>query len=187
VVSSIPTSTSNSSGIGTTLLDQKGVDVAGTINEEAATGIGQFLTGSQQGTTSTTNGKALGLQIRVTATAPGSYGTISFTSGVADLVKNYVNTQTDGFTGALATAVNGFQDNINDLQGSITDLETQLTAQQQALTDQYAQLEATVSQLRSAGAGLAALGLTVTSPSSNASSSASSSSSSSSSSGTPGG
>lgn len=166
VVSSIPTSTGNTSGIGDTILDQKGVDVAGTINGETATGIGQFLTGSQTGSGPASKGKAFGLQIRVTATTPGSYGSIAFTSGAADIVKNYINTQTDGFTGALTTAVTGFQDSIKDLQSSIDDLEARITDHQTSLRQQYADLETTIAQIKSSSSSLATLGALTTSSSS---------------------
>ena len=158
VVSSVSTGTANSSGIGDTLIDQKGLDVAGTINGEAATGTGQFLTGSQAGGGGAAKGQALGLQLRITATTAGSYGTISFTSGAADQIKNYVNTQTDGFTGALTTGVQGFQSAIDDNQSSIDDLEARLKDVEAGLRQQYASLEATVSQIKSTSSSLLQIG-----------------------------
>ncbi|MCX7924348.1 MAG: flagellar filament capping protein FliD, partial [Fimbriimonadales bacterium] len=80
VVSNQAASSSNS-GIGTTAINAQGQDVAGTINGEAATGRGQFLTGNSD------NPNTAGLQIRVTATAPGTYGRVHFTRGVADQVR----------------------------------------------------------------------------------------------------
>ena len=148
----------NSTGIGTTLLDQKGLDVAGTINGEQATGTGQFLTGSQAGGSGIAKGQALGLQLRVTATTPGNYGTVAYSSGVADIAKNYVNTQTDGFTGALTTAAQGLQDFIDSNNQNITDLELQITTLQSSLQEQYATLELTVSQLKSTSSSISALG-----------------------------
>ncbi len=58
-------------GIGTVARSDAGVDVAGTIGGETAGGSGQTLTGNQAG------GAANGLAIKVTATAAGSYGTVS--------------------------------------------------------------------------------------------------------------
>jgi flagellar hook-associated protein 2 len=158
VASNIAAGTSGSTGLGTALQTQQGVDVAGTINGEVATGTGQFLVGSQAGGGGVAKGQALGLQIRVTATAPGSYGAITFSSGTADQIKNYVNTQTDGFTGALTTGVQGFQASIDDNNTSISDLEAALTVEQTNLQQQYATLEATVSQIKSTSTSLLQIG-----------------------------
>ncbi|HLK61551.1 MAG TPA: flagellar filament capping protein FliD, partial [Chthonomonadaceae bacterium] len=165
-----------SSGIGTTVTDQHGTNIVGTINGEAATGNGQFLTGTLQG------GQANGLEVRVTATTPGSYGTISYTSGIADGLKNFLNTQTDPFSGVLTTAVNSMKDNVTSIQSDITNLETQITNDQSRLQEQFTAMETAVAQLKAAGQGLAGLGV-VTSSSTGTGSSSSSSSSGSSSSG----
>ena len=79
VVSSASIGT-DTSGVGTTPQEVQGVDVVGTINGESATGIGQFLTGSQIAGNYGANGQALGLQLRVTATSPGNYGNVVYTS-----------------------------------------------------------------------------------------------------------
>jgi flagellar hook-associated protein 2 len=163
VSSDTSSATPNSAGIGTTLLDQKGIDVAGTINGEAATGNGQFLTGSLLGTSTAPKGLALGLQIRVTATTAGNYGSVSFTSGVADVAKHFVDTQTDGYTGALTTAVAGLQSGIDDNKSSIADLESRLTDIQASMTAQYASLEATVSLIKSSSVSIAQIALPATS------------------------
>ncbi|HLJ55613.1 MAG TPA: flagellar filament capping protein FliD [Chthonomonadaceae bacterium] len=158
VQSNVDSSTANSTGIGTALVDQKGQDVAGTINGEVATGTGQFLLGSQAGGNGIAKGQALGLQLRVTATAPGSYGTITFSSGVADQLKNYVNTQTDGFTGALTTSAQGLQDSIDDNKKNISDLEASITTMQADLQQQYATLESTISQIKSTSTSIGQIG-----------------------------
>ncbi len=164
VISSIPDGgAGNTSGIGTTALDQKGVDVAGTINGEASTGIGQFLTDSLKGSNGSPNGRALGLQLRVTATAPGTYGTVTFTSGVANQVNAYINTQTDSFSGALTTAVAGLQSNIDDIHQAITDLESNIKDHQTTLQQQFTAMEVAVARIKSASAGLSQLGITASS------------------------
>lgn len=161
VKSSIPTTTLNTSGIGTTVLDQKGTDIIGTINGEPATGYGQFLTGSLRGTNGGTNGKALGLQLRVTATAPGSYGTVQFTSGAADVLQNYITSLTDVYSGTLSSAANSLDENIKDLQASITDMGDRLKNEETVLRDRFAAMETAVAQIKSSSAGLAQLGVTI--------------------------
>ncbi|HZP84201.1 MAG TPA: flagellar filament capping protein FliD [Chthonomonadaceae bacterium] len=161
VVSGIPAA-ADSSGIGTTIVDVKGQDVAGTINGEAATGVGQFLTGSLKGASGASNGRALGLQLRITATAAGSYGTVAFTSGVADILKNYITTQTDAFTGALTVSANSVQDNINDIQDSINAIDEQLKDEEQNLRLKFTAMESAVAKIKAASAGLAQLAVQTT-------------------------
>lgn len=164
----------NTSGIGTANLEAHGQDVQGTINGESATGVGQFLTGSQLSSNiNPVKGQAYGLQLRVTATTAGSYGNVVFTQGAADLVKNYANSQTDQFTGGLTTATNSLQDNINDLQSNITDLEARLVDEQARLQEQFTFMETSVASIKAAGAGLASLGISTLSSSSSSSSSSS--------------
>jgi flagellar hook-associated protein 2 len=160
----------NSSGIGTTPQTVTGTDVQGTINGEQATGNGQFLTGSLQGSNGANNGQALGLQVRVTATQPGSYGNIVYTSGVADALKNYINVETDPYSGVLTTAVSDFQTQYNDLQTNIDDIEAQITSDQQLWQEQFTNMETTLSNLKAASAGLAAFGGGTTTTSSGTSS-----------------
>jgi flagellar hook-associated protein 2 len=174
VVSSAPASAS-STGIGTTIQQVSGQDVAGTINGEVATGHGQFLTDTQQGTNGVGQGRAVGLEVRVTATQPGTYGTVSFTSGVADMLKNFLNTQTDPITGALTLAVNQMQTQYQDDQQAINDIEANIALQEQMWLQEFTNMEQVVSNLRASSAGLAMFGASLL-PSSSASSSGSSAS-----------
>jgi flagellar hook-associated protein 2 len=161
----------DTSSIGTTPTEVQGVDVVGTINGETASGIGQFLTGSQTAGVSGTNGLALGLQLRVTATAAGNYGTMVYTSGVADVVKNYITGQTDAYTGALTTAVAGLQTQIDGDTSDIADIEARLTDEQTTLQQQFTAMEVAVAQIKAASSGLAALGVSASSSSSSSTSS----------------
>lgn len=150
----------DTSGVGTLFQERKGVDVVGTINGETSIGVGQFLTGSQNGGTPGSKGSALGLQLRVAATISGDYGATTFTSGVADVIKNYITGQTDGYTGALTQAVTSLQTNITDYQTNIDSIEASLKAEQAFLKSQFTAMEVAVAQLKSASAGLATLGIT---------------------------
>ena len=147
----------NTSGIGTTAKHFQGADVVGTINGEAATGVGQFLTGSQIAGNVGANGKALGLQLRVTATSAGNYGSVVYTTGVANVVKNYITSQTDTYTGALSTAVSGLQTSIDDYQHNIDDIEIRLKDEATRLKSQFTAMEVSIAQIKSASAGLAGL------------------------------
>ncbi len=162
ITSSIPAGPT-SSGIGTGILDIKGLDVAGTINGEAASGVGQFLTGSLLGATPATNGQALGLQLRVTAATAGTYGTVNFSSGIADQTKNYISAQTDPYNGALTTGINGQGTNVTDLQANIASIETQVTADQETWRAQFTAMEVAVANIKSGAAGLSSLGANISS------------------------
>lgn len=154
VVSSVPAGTT-STGIGQTIQVQSGLDVIGTINGETATGNGQFLLGSQQ--IGSVKGSAYGLQVRVTATTPGSYGNVVFTSGTADLLRNYGNTQTDVYVGTLTTAVSGLGTNIKDLQASIDDLEARVVDEGMNLRARFTAMEVAVSRIKASTASVASL------------------------------
>lgn len=147
----------NTSGIGRTILDAKGQDVAGTINGETATGNGQTLSGSQQGINGVGGGQALGLQLRITATTAGSFGSVVFTSGVAHQAVNYVNSQSDPFSGVLTTAASSFQTQYADDQTAISDIESYVADQQVYLSQVYSAMENAVSTLKSSSSGLSAL------------------------------
>lgn len=159
-VSSAIAGASDSSGLGTSVLVAQGQDVQGTINGESATGIGQFLTGSQFGAGNVSNGKALGLQLRVTVTAAGDYGAVTFTNGVASTVKNYITSLTDGFKGVLTTAAGELQNSIDDYQKNIDDIEARLKDEETTLRQQFTAMEVAVVQIKQSSAGLAQLALT---------------------------
>lgn len=141
-----------SSGIGTAVLSGTGQDVEGTINGESATGNGQFLTGNQTG------GQADGLQLRVSANAPGSYGTVKYTSGIAGYADNYVTQAVNPTDGTITNAVNNINTEITADQAEITQIESEVTAEQTFLNNEFTAMETSVAQLKSAGAGLASLG-----------------------------
>ncbi|MCS7208873.1 MAG: flagellar filament capping protein FliD, partial [Fimbriimonadales bacterium] len=141
---------SNNSGIGTTAINAEGQDVAGTINGEPATGRGQFLTGNND------NPNTAGLQIRVTATAPGTYGRVHFTRGVADQVRLFARQATDIVNGDIQTATNTLRDQISAIDRQIEAIREEVNRRQQMLREQFARMERAISQMQSQGARLAA-------------------------------
>lgn len=158
VVSSAPAA-ANSTGIGTTIQQVSGQDVQGTINGEVCTGNGQFLTDTQLGTNGVGQGQAVGLEVRVTATQPGSYGTVSFTSGIADMVKNFLSSQTDPVTGALTLVVNQMQTQYQNDQQSINDIEAKIAMEEQMWLQEFTNMEQVVANLKASSAGLSAFGV----------------------------
>lgn len=141
---------SNNSGIGTTAIKAEGQDVQGTINGEPATGRGQFLTGNSD------NPNTAGLQIRVTATTPGTYGRLHFTRGVADQVRLFARQVTDVVNGDIQNATNTLRDQMNAIDRQIESIREEVTRRRLMLREQFARMERAISQMQSQGARLAA-------------------------------
>jgi len=158
VVSDKEASSSNS-GIGTTPINAEGQDVAGTINGEAATGRGQFLTGNNE------NPNTAGLQIRVTATAPGTYGVVHFTRGVADQVRLFARQATDIVNGDIQNATNTLRDQMSAIDRQIESIREEIGRRQMMLREQFARMERAISQMQSQGARLAAFASSLPRPS----------------------
>lgn len=141
VVSNLEAS-SNNSGIGTTELQAVGLDVAGTINGELATGNGQILTGDDL------NEYTAGLALLVTATAPGTYGTVTFTRGIASSVSDAVAALTDPTTGALTEQDKQLQAQIDDLDAAMERIQETVTRRGDELKRRFAQLESLIASLQ---------------------------------------
>lgn len=142
----------NSNMIGLTIKSgSAGLDVAGTIGGQAATGIGTRLTGT---------GDAEGLQIDVAGGVTGVRGTVSYSKGVAQ----QLNTLIDGFLasdGVLTQRINDFNERIDSitekrerLNEKLENLETRLRAQFLAMDTMVGQMRATSDFLSSQLASL---------------------------------
>ncbi len=94
-------------------------------------------------------GKTNGLQLLITGTTKGSYGTALISAGVASFGDSFVTAETDGYTGNLTQATSTAQKTYNDIGQTISDLETRVTAYQAQLQQEFNHLEAVVGQLKS--------------------------------------
>jgi flagellar hook-associated protein 2 len=125
-----------------------GLDVAGTINGEVATGVGQILTGNN-GNTNTA-----GVRIQVTLTeneldSDENEGTITITKGLATLADELLARYTDSNTGTIAYQANSLQKQIDDIQNQIDDQEERLAKRQEDLYTQYTALEQALANFQS--------------------------------------
>ncbi|MDW8320008.1 MAG: flagellar filament capping protein FliD [Armatimonadota bacterium] len=145
------TAASNNSGIGTTAISVQGQDVAGTINGEPATGDGQFLTGNSGNATTD------GLQIRVTATAPGVIGTVTVTRGIADRVFQLIQRFTDSVNGALTEESKTVQQQIDEIKQRISAFDEAMQRRAQDLRAQFTRMETALNKMRSEAQRLAAI------------------------------
>ena len=128
-----------------------GLDVAGTINDEAATGVGQFLTGVVE------NQNTGGLQLQITATAPGSFGSIQIFDGLAKRLDTSLRGITDIVDGVIQTEISSLQTGVDDLQDAIDDREEALARQEIRLRKQFTRMEIAIGQLQTQQSALASL------------------------------
>lgn len=146
---------SGTSGIGTTTVTQAsfggeagtgtgvaGADVAGTINGEAATGVGQMLSGNSG------NENTDGLRIRVGAQSPGSYGSVKLTRGLACGLGDYLDFITRAGTGTVNNAQKSLQTMMKDIDTSVTDMEARVAAKRERLVMQFAAMEAALGKMQ---------------------------------------
>jgi len=142
---------SNNSGIGTTRLEVRGQDVAGTINGEPATGDGQFLTGNSGNATTD------GLQVRVTATTPGVIGTVTVTRGIADRMFQLIQRFTDSINGALSDETKTIQQQIDEIKQRISAFDEAMQRRANDLRAQFTSMENALNKMRSQAQYLTAL------------------------------
>jgi flagellar hook-associated protein 2 len=123
-----------------------GTDVAGTIDGQAATGSGQYLSLSDA------TDPADGLVLRVTTpgiTSPTALGTVDYAPGMAESLANLAEQSTISPAGQIADTISGLKNTLTNVTGQIA-LQQQLVSTQQAtLTQEFTHLEETLSQLSS--------------------------------------
>jgi flagellar hook-associated protein 2 len=138
-------------GVGSLGTVYQGVDVQGTINGEAATGNGQFLTGA------TTASNVKGVQIQYTGTALGLVGNVKFSRGVGEITKDLVSTMTDSVNGLITATDNGFTSQIDDIEDSIATMRERMTAKESLLRQQFLRMETAISELQQQSARLSSM------------------------------
>ncbi len=128
-----------------------GLDVAGTIAGQAATGVGQFLTGAS------TNTVANGLQIQYSGTTTGNVGSINFTSGLNGTLNNLLNSYTDFSNGITVTTAKSVRDQADSIQTQIDAINKRADDKATELRNQFAAMESRIADLQSQGQRLSAL------------------------------
>ncbi|MBN1626769.1 MAG: flagellar filament capping protein FliD [Deltaproteobacteria bacterium] len=120
-----------------------GLDVAGTINGEAATGKGQYLTGD--------DGEANidGLVIKYSGSTTGTIGNIKFTVGAAELFDRALFNITDSYEGYVAFKQDSLSERISDLEDRIEQMEARLEQKRETLTARYTAMEMALSKMQS--------------------------------------
>lgn len=128
-----------------------GLDVAGTINGETATGNGQFLTGNAG------NSHTDGLQIQYTGTATGTIGSTGYSRGVTSMASFKLESLTDAVNGLLTSVDQSMTTQIEDLDSRIADIQKNLELRESTLRLKFAAMESAISRMNSQGSQLAAI------------------------------
>jgi flagellar hook-associated protein 2 len=121
----------------------------GTINGEAATGLGNLLT--------STTGDAKGLAVTVQASGPGDYGSVVFTRGVGTLVDDLLTFLTDATDGVVSTATKAVDDEVAAYEESITRTEESVTSEMTRMRNQFNAMEVALGKLQNQSGQLASL------------------------------
>jgi flagellar hook-associated protein 2 len=152
IVTSIPSSAFAIIGLATGA-GSEGVNVEGTINGEAANGVGQFLTGKEGNDTTD------GLKLEVTLTSDqlgdGSEGTITLSRGVASNLNSLLQSITMTGDGLLDRRIKSYQGQVDNLQSRIAAFDERLVFRRQRLLLQFQRMEEVLGQLNAQGDYLA--------------------------------
>jgi hypothetical protein len=141
----------DSTGLGVTAALERtatGINVAGTIGGQAATGIGQLL--------SATAGAPKGLTVHIGVGVTGAAGTVTYGGGVTGAVSNLLGA-TGPATVSLADSISTVNVKKAMYNEQIAHIEQRLTRTEQRLRRQFAQLETSLALLRSQGSRLNAI------------------------------
>lgn len=139
------------SGIGTTGINAVGLDVQGTINGEAATGEGQYLT-ADDGTS------VEGVKIRFTGSAPGTGELTVGADGFFVKSEALLDDILDPVSGLIKGRLDTLNTNIEDIDDRVDTLEDQLEKHEEFLRLRFAALEQLIGQLQGQQAYLGTIG-----------------------------
>lgn len=114
-----------------------GVDVAGTIDGQAASGTGQYLTGS---------GNADGLKLVINGGTTGYRGTVSYSQGYADMLDSLMTTFLAS-DGPLATRRSGLNNSVLDVGKQRTSLQARLVTIEANYLAEFTRLDTLISSM----------------------------------------
>ena len=118
-----------------------GLDVAGTINGEAATGSGQVLTGDDD------EANVDGLIVKYTGTTTGAVGAVTLTLGTAELFDRALFNMTDDYEGYVAFKQDSLQDRIADFDDEIKEMQDRLDKKMEAMINRFVAMEIVLSKI----------------------------------------
>ena len=125
---------------GATPVSTTGVDVAGTINGVAATGVGQSLTGA-------TGDASAGLVIRVTGGATGARGSVTYAAGYGQSMYQITSSILSA-DGLVTSRSDGINSTIKQLTNREEAMQRRLDAIEKRYRAQFTALDVTVSSMQ---------------------------------------
>ena len=125
--------------------------MAGTINNEAATGSGQFLTGNAGDSTTE------GLQIQYTGSATGNVGTISYSRGMGSQLTDLISSFTDTTNGLFTAADASLQTQIDGIDKDISTATDRIAAKTADLKARFSAMETAIANLKSQSSTVSSL------------------------------
>lgn len=132
---------------GATPVSTTGVDVAGTINGVAATGVGQSLTGA-------TGDASAGLVIRVTGGATGARGSVTYAAGYGQSMYQ-ITSGILSADGLVTSRSDGINSTIKQLTNREEAMQRRLDAIEKRYRTQFTALDVTVSRMQATSSYLA--------------------------------
>ncbi len=118
------------------------LNVAGTINNEPATGNGQFLSGNVG------NAHTQGLQIQYSGTTLGNVGTIAYSRGAASRMSDLASSFTDSLKGFFTTADSSLQTQIDSLNKDMATIDDRIASKTNELKLRFASMEDAIAKLK---------------------------------------
>lgn len=119
-----------------------GLDVAGSINGEAATGTGRILRGNSG------QSNVDGLSVMYAGTETGEVGSVTLSVGVAEGFYRSLFQMVDSFEGYITSKQDSLQRYIDRLEDQIGDMEAQLERKRSRMVQQFVAMEKVVSKLQ---------------------------------------
>jgi flagellar hook-associated protein 2 len=151
----VGTSNENSAAIALGLaagVQVDGLDVAGTINGEEATGSGQYLTGKGD------NDTTAGLKLRITLTADqvgsGTEGSITIAKGLASKMNDRLTSLNAPNTGLLNSRIASYQKQIDNLGARVEEFDERLQLRRERLMKEYQDMESALAEMSALGDSL---------------------------------
>ena len=120
-----------------------GVDVAGTIGGEAATGSGQILYGS--------SGVVDGMALLYSGNTTGAVGDIVLGMGAGALFEGTIDLYANPYSGLVQSAITSSQGQVDSMETHIQDLQVQLERQRETLTQSFIAMETAMASLNATG------------------------------------
>lgn len=119
-----------------------GLDVAGTINGEAATGSGQILTGN------TGDANVDGLSVRYSGSATGDIGSVTVTLGIAELFDRALFNITDPYAGYLGFKQESLRNSIKGFESQIEQTEARLNKKMETMISRFVAMETALATIQ---------------------------------------